>query len=499
MRNPEKPSKPLLALIVICLLLCGGLLPSCSKTSFEPLTVTSEPEEKAGDLFSCGLLAVSKDGKWGYIDKTGNYAIQPKFEYAFNFNPNGIALIIYNNRYGYIDTSGNFLFEPRFNLARAFDENNSARVYINGKWGVINTSGKLIIEPKYDQVWPFSPEGLTAMEVDGKYGFIDENGNEIISPRFTDISNTGKDQVFVKEYGKWGIIDISGEYIVTPQYYSVEQVGENVLVAQKDGKFGLINALGQVLAPFIFASISDDYMKGDFYITNDHPFSDGFIRVEKGGLYNYLDINGNLVSETFYDDVDPDGFSAIGLAAVQMDGKWGYIDTKGNIIIKPQFEYAGAFAANGLAPASSGDHIGYINTKGRFVLKPKYKGFSPFDENGIAYVAKDGPFYYIDSKGKERFSGYERIYHCGHLYRFVKDNYWGFIDINGTVLISAQFFETAGEFSGDGFIIVAKTMEGGLKYGLLNTNLEYAAPLIFDEIQTEFERDPDKMMKYVLY
>ena len=55
------------------------------------------------ELFSQGLLAASTDGKWGYIDKSGSYVINPQFNVAGSFSKNGLAYVNSNGRYGYID------------------------------------------------------------------------------------------------------------------------------------------------------------------------------------------------------------------------------------------------------------------------------------------------------------------------------------------------------------------------------------------------------------
>jgi hypothetical protein len=48
--------------------------------------------ESARD-FSGGLAAVAIDGKWGYIDRTGGWAIEPRFYYASSFMPSGFAAV----------------------------------------------------------------------------------------------------------------------------------------------------------------------------------------------------------------------------------------------------------------------------------------------------------------------------------------------------------------------------------------------------------------------
>jgi WG containing repeat len=50
--------------------------------------------------FNEGLLAVCVDGKWGYIDRAGHFAIKPTFVYASNFH-DGRAIVKNKGSAGY--------------------------------------------------------------------------------------------------------------------------------------------------------------------------------------------------------------------------------------------------------------------------------------------------------------------------------------------------------------------------------------------------------------
>lgn len=49
-----------------------------------------------------------------------------------------------DGKYGYIDSTGKFVIEPRFNWAGEFSEG-LARVGIGGKGGVIDRTGKVVV------------------------------------------------------------------------------------------------------------------------------------------------------------------------------------------------------------------------------------------------------------------------------------------------------------------------------------------------------------------
>lgn len=68
-----------------------------------------------------GLLAVTVDGKHGFIDLTGRFVIPPTFDFAWQFS-DGRASAWQNGRAGFIDRNGKFVISPRFEYAKAFHE-----------------------------------------------------------------------------------------------------------------------------------------------------------------------------------------------------------------------------------------------------------------------------------------------------------------------------------------------------------------------------------------
>ena len=51
------------------------------------------------------------DDKWGFIDKGGEFVIEPRFSEAFSF-ANGRAGVVVGNKLGYIDEKGSWVWKP---------------------------------------------------------------------------------------------------------------------------------------------------------------------------------------------------------------------------------------------------------------------------------------------------------------------------------------------------------------------------------------------------
>ncbi len=71
------------------------------------MVIAQQFDEAQG--FSDGLAAVSGDGGWGFIDKSGTMVIEPRFSYASNFS-NGLAEVELNGESGYIDETGTMVW-----------------------------------------------------------------------------------------------------------------------------------------------------------------------------------------------------------------------------------------------------------------------------------------------------------------------------------------------------------------------------------------------------
>jgi hypothetical protein len=87
------------------------------------------------DLFAenDGYAAVKTNGKWGFVDKSGNMVIQSEYDNARSFS-NGFAAVKVNGKWGFIDEDGNMVIEPQFEDAKYFTSKGTVFVKENGAW-----------------------------------------------------------------------------------------------------------------------------------------------------------------------------------------------------------------------------------------------------------------------------------------------------------------------------------------------------------------------------
>lgn len=160
----------------------------------------------SGGRFQEGLAGMEKDGKHGYIDKTGAWAIEPKYRNAGTFSEGLAAVDVLEDfskpdydkkdyakaymqaverrtvgKWGYVDKTGAFAVEPRYTEASQF-KGGFAMVKRDGKWAFIDKTGKEICAPKFDEALSFV-KGTASVKVGEAWGVIDASCAWVREPK----------------------------------------------------------------------------------------------------------------------------------------------------------------------------------------------------------------------------------------------------------------------------------------------------------------------------
>ncbi len=100
--------------------------------------ITNQVYEDARLFLDNTMAAVKKDGKWGFIDNTGEMKIEPKYEDAKSFR-NGLAAVKKDGLWGYIDSDGIIAIQPIFQDAKCFNISGYTYVQPEGsdRWAVL--------------------------------------------------------------------------------------------------------------------------------------------------------------------------------------------------------------------------------------------------------------------------------------------------------------------------------------------------------------------------
>ncbi|MBP3764138.1 MAG: WG repeat-containing protein [Bacteroidales bacterium] len=143
------------------------------------------------------------DGKWGWVDWSGEWRIQPQFEAASHFaNDTGLfATAKYDGYWMVIGDTGEFLSRNVFNL--------SSEAWTAGhEWDTDQELGHWL--------YPIMDPGTQA------WGYVDYMGQWVIKPTLEDaklFTFVWNDRVApAKMDGKWGCIDHTGQFVVKNIY-----------------------------------------------------------------------------------------------------------------------------------------------------------------------------------------------------------------------------------------------------------------------------------------
>jgi len=309
------------------------------------------------------IPAANSDGKWGYVDKKGNWVINPQFEGAYWFT-DGVALVKNSdNKLGYINKQGQYTIQAQYSQASPFYEGLAFVVKEGGYPICIDTKGSTVFELRdAEQVMCFK-EGLAPYCVEDK-------------------SNKESGTTY-----KWGFVDKKGNVVIPPQFKKVGQFYEGLAAFGKEDheemKYGYIDKKGQIVINAQFDEAGN--------------FSEGLSMVRSGEKYGYIDKKGSYAINPQFDGAMP---FFDGKAGVQQNDQWGFIDKNGKLVINPQFEHVGPFIfGEGIALFSNGDECGFIDGTGKYVINPQFNYALPF-VNGIAFVNDGKNWGFIDKKGK---------------------------------------------------------------------------------------------------
>ena len=272
-------------------------------------------------------------------------------------NAQDLKQVEQNGKYGFVNNKGNFAIKPIFESVDEFNEGLAAvRQY--GKWGFINKKGKFVVEPQYDRVGNFN-NGLAyvvhstekqvesyVFQVTSHVGYINKRGKIVIpfyegGPYFYNYSNG----LIAKQYGDaiyCSYMDKNEKIVLDSDYF--EKTG------WKNTRDAVCRNFSEGLLPV--------------YRYTDNTY--------KTRISAYMNKKGKIVHSKNFDvpeEVEPscdfDSFSE-GMASYRVNWKYGFINRKFEEVIPPIYDFAYDFK-HGLAHVRKGNKEFYIDKKGNYV------------------------------------------------------------------------------------------------------------------------------------
>lgn len=369
-------------------------------------------------------------------------------------------------------------------------------------WGYVDENKTVMIPHKYSSANQFS-DGLAQVVYDSTVGdaknhylisctaFIDTKGQVAFQCkrenfRFVKDFQNGLAKA-IDEYNKEGLINKKGEIVLPINCdYIKEFSGGYAIFAQKN-QIGVVDTLGKIVIQPKYQDIGTFYKNVACFSEKKEIFSketNGFVKKK---LYGLVDITGHELSGAKFDFIDN---NVNGFWRISTNKKWGFIDINGKVIVEPIYDNVENFELND----------GKLRAKVKVVINNEY-GVSIYeneyfiDENGKPNIKSSADYVGKYSEGLARFVWDEK----GESLKLTEDVAenetliqqeegisgadgkalilkFGYIDKNGTEVIPRQF-ERAENFHGG----IAKVRRNK-KYGIIDKTGKEVVPIIYDAI-----------------
>lgn len=305
----------LFALIVL-------LISGCEKKDDSNATVTEstvntpsptvEPTPTVSPVVTDNLypafVTVEGNKRYGYINQTGEFIIEPKYIAAAAFS-DGVALVTDENESKYIDTAGKVIFTGTDDIYISSSFVNGAAVFsqqddTSAKYGYIDTKGNILLEPIYDRADDFNEDGTAFVIVNGKYEKINKSGDILdssnVNNRYSNILEYKGGYIIYEDPDTQtaGVVDYKGNVILTP--LTDTDAYNNSILYLGNGLFG-VGDTSKGYTNFAFRPYAIFNSKGeqvtDYIFYDLSPFHNGYASVTDDNYTYFINENGAPASD----------------------------------------------------------------------------------------------------------------------------------------------------------------------------------------------------------
>ncbi len=238
--------------------------------------------------FSDRLAAVSRKGKWGYIDRRGKEIIGTSYDAADDFN-NGFAFVQKGKKYAVFNREGTKITGFDYD-APGFFIFDHAVVKKDGKAGMINEAGETTVPFEYDDISFFNNRGVAIATRNDSAGLISIKGRVLIPLKYEKLHLlhvlTPKNArvptaVAAERAQKYHLFRLNGARLDKDSFFSVNvEFPDKIIVGNELGT-GVLDTLGKWVMP-----LQDDFtineVDGYWFLGGKDTTS--YIRDPKGNM-----------------------------------------------------------------------------------------------------------------------------------------------------------------------------------------------------------------------
>lgn len=341
--------------------------------------------------------------KWGYIDDSGKFALQPKFTQAMRFQPNSLAVAGEGDKVGLIDRTGKFFVKPVYTAIDDFYDGLAVAQDDKG-FVVLDSKGEVISQTfPYISSYRSNRAAYYIQSQDGTllYGYLDETGKTIIEPVYEYAGEFEGDRAVVKLPGKgYALIDKNGKTLKNFEYSYVMNISDGMMafIPEQNGKYGYLNVKGDVaIAPMFL--IAQNFKEGTAVVNASDDYT-----VNQYGL---IDKKGKYLIKPQYNGIIQlgDGMVALGIAIdannIFAGSRYALATQDGAILTD--------FTYYNIEPFKNGATSAYDNTTTFFIDKegnkvenlPSVKGIGMMEQlDSLIYADINQRPYYMNKQGE---------------------------------------------------------------------------------------------------
>ena len=151
--------------------------PGKSKTlpSLEGVTLATGLQ-KVEPFRANGLAWALRDGKWGMLDRQGQWTVEPRYDSWEQDQQLSMYHVSIGALKGCVDENGAERIPVRYDAVSYDGELGMVRVDLEGKAGLFTREGRPVLDPEYESLSPDPDRRIVALK-DGKYGIFEQDGN----------------------------------------------------------------------------------------------------------------------------------------------------------------------------------------------------------------------------------------------------------------------------------------------------------------------------------
>lgn len=207
----------------------------------------------------------------------------------------------------------------------------------NGKYGLKNTtSGEVVIPPQYESIgWSDGSfkivNNVIGARQNEKWALIEIDGGKISSHRYANLTPFIDNLFIASQREKYsilthfGLINARGKTIIDFDYSRIQRVDDLLVASKKAGqdyKYGILNKGGRSIIPFEFKLIS--------------PIKEGFFAVQNGEKLSAIyTAQGRAITDFRFESVEE---LTSNLFLVTYYNKRGLLDVNGNLVVEPIYK-----------------------------------------------------------------------------------------------------------------------------------------------------------------